>query len=193
MSGEPPPRALGIGQRLLLAVVCQIWLFATLFGQRYEFEFLVVSIVQLVAVALFSLRLRHMRYINDRWIRVVILLVVLLVVALDLAVSGRVLAGLSPWSVTLTIIPIAAVLAFAGAAYCYFKTPTRMMLLLYTISYVAGMRAVALIFSGQGSSGPETPGIVTIMEGAISIIYPVIFIFRGQYSPVARPEFVHHS
>jgi hypothetical protein len=188
MSGGIPPRTLGLGQRILLAVACQLWLCANLFAQRSEFESIAVSLVQLAAVVLISLRLRHMTHINDRWVRVAILLVVLLVVAVDLTISGRELAGLSIWFSTVKIIPVAAVLAFAGVVYCFFKTPTRFMLLLYTVSFVAAMRAIDLMFTGQGNSESGSFGNVTIVEAVVSVIYPIVFIFRGNYSPVsAKP------
>ena len=188
MSGETPPRTLGLGQRILLAVACQLWLWANLFAPRSEFESIAVSLVQLAAVVLISLRLRHMTSINDRWIRVAILLVVLLVVAVDLTISGRELAGLSIWFSTVKIVPVAAVLGFAGAFYCFLKPPTRFMLLLYTVSFVAAIRAVSLMFSGQSSDGGEL-GTVTVVEAVVSMIYPIFFVIRGRYSPVA----VHHT
>lgn len=187
MSDQAPPRTLRFGQRILLALACQLWLWANLWAERSEFESIIVSLVQLAAVVLISVRLRHMKGINDRWIRVAILLVVVLVVAIDLTISGRELAGLSIWFSTVRIIPVAAFLAFAAVVYCFFKTPTRMMLLLYTVSFVAGMRAIALMFSGQRSSDSGTLGTLTVVEALVSTIYPIVFMFRGRYSPVMKP------
>jgi len=182
------PRTLGIGQRFFLAVACQLWLWVNLFSQASEFEAIAVSIVQLVAVVLISLRLRHMTAINDRWVRVAILVVVLLVAAVDLTIAGRELAGLSLWFSTAKLVPVAGFLALVGVIYCFFKAPTRIMLLLYTVSFVAGMRAIALMLSAQGSSETGEFGTLTIVEAVASMIYPLVFIFRGRYTPVPEPE-----
>ena len=176
-------RTLGLGQRIFLAVACQLWLWVNLFSQASEFEAIAVSIVQLIAVVLIALRLRHMTTINDWWVRVVILLVVLLVAAVDLTIAGRELAGISLWFSTAKLVPVAAVLAFVGVVYCFFKAPTRIMLLLYTVSFVAGMRAIALMLSARGSSGTGDFGTLTIVEAVASMIYPLVFIFKGHYTP----------
>ena len=170
-----------------MAVACQLWLWVNLFSQGSEFEAIAVSIVQLGAVLLISLRLRHMTAINDRWVRIVILLVVLLVAAVDLTIAGRELAGLSIWFSTAKLVPVTGVLAFAGAVYCFFKAPTRMMLLLYTVSFVAGMRAIALMISAQASDSGNF-GTLTIVEAVASTIYPLVFIFKGHYTPTPRTE-----
>jgi len=188
MDPRTPTRKLGIGERIFLAVACQLWLWVNLFSQTSEFEAIAVSIVQLVAVLLITLRLRHMKAINDRWVRVVILLVVLLVAAVDLTIAGRELAGISLWFSTKKLVPVAGVLAFAGVIYCFFKAPTRIMLLLYTVSFVAGMRAIALMLSAQGSSETGEFGTLTMVEAIVSMIYPLVFIFRGHYTPEPEPE-----
>ena len=188
MDPRTPTRKLGIGERIFLAVACQLWLWVNLFSQTSEFEAIAVSIVQLVAVLLITLRLRHMKAINDRWVRVVILLVVLLVAAVDLTIAGRELAGISLWFSTKKLVPVAGVLAFAGVIYCFFKAPTRIMLLLYTVSFVAGMRAIALMLSAQGSSETGEFGTLTMVEAIVSMIYPLVFIFRGHYTPIPGPE-----
>src|ERR1700747_2769475 len=100
------PRTLGIGQRIFLAIACQLWLWVNLFSQTSEFEAIAVSIVQLAAVLLIALRLRHMTAINDRWVRVVILLVVLVVAAVDLTIAGRELAGISLWFRKRKLLPV---------------------------------------------------------------------------------------
>ena len=182
------PRTLGIGQRIFLAFACQLWLWVNLFSQASEFEAIAVSIVQLVAVVLISFRLRHMRSINDRWVRVVILLVVLLVAAVDLTIAGKELAGFSLWFSTRKLVPVAGVLAFAGAIYCFFKAPTRIMLLLYTVSFVAGMRAIALMLAAQGNAETGNAGTLTIVEAVASMIYPIVFIFKGHYTPMPEPD-----
>jgi hypothetical protein len=183
MDPGTPTRTLRISQRIFLAVACQLWLWVNLFSQESEFEAIAVSIVQILTVVLISLRLRHMTGIKDRWIRVVILLVVLLVAAVDLTIAGRELAGLSLWFSTAKLVPLAALLALAGVIYCFFKGPTRMMLLLYTVSFVAGMRAVALMLSAQNTSEVENFGSLRIVEAVFSMIYPLVFIFRGHYTP----------
>jgi hypothetical protein len=188
MDPNSPTRTLGVGQRILLAVACQLWLWVNLFSQESEFEAIAVSIVQIVTVVLISLRLRHMTGIKDRWIRVVILLVVLLVAAVDLTIAGRELAGLSLWFSTAKLVPVAGLLALAGVVYCFFKAPTRLMLLLYTVSFVAGMRAVALMLSAQSSSEVGNFGTLTIVEAVGSTIYPLVFIFRGHYTPAPETE-----
>ena len=188
MDSVTPRRTLGIRQRIFLAVACQLWLWANLFSQGSEIEAITVSVVQLVAVILISLRLRHMRALNDRWIRVAILVVVLLVAAVDLTIAGRELAGLSLWFSIAKLVPVAAVLAFASVIYCFFKAPTRITLLLYTVSFVAGMRAVALMCEGQGNPEGENLGNVAIVEAVISAIYPLVFIFRGRFSPMAKTD-----
>ena len=188
MDPGPPARTLGIGQRFFLAIACQLWLWVNLFSQTSEFEAIAVSIVQLMAVVLITLRLRHMKSINDRWVRVVILLVVLLVAAVDLTIAGRELAGISLWFSTRKLFPVAGFLAFVGAIYCFFKAPTRIMLLLYTVSFVAGMRAIALMLAAQGSSETGNFETLTIVEAVVSMIYPLVFIFRGHYTPEPSTE-----
>jgi hypothetical protein len=187
MDSVTPRRTLGIRQRIFLAIACQLWLWANLFAQGSEVEAITVSLVQLVAVVLISLRLRHMQALNDRWVRVAILVVVLLVAAVDLTIAGRELAGLSVWFSIAKMVPVAAVLAFASVIYCFFKAPTRITLLLYTISFVAGMRAVALMLEGQGNEAGNL-GTVTIVEAVVSAIYPLVFIFRGRFSPMAKSD-----
>jgi hypothetical protein len=186
MDSVTPRRTLGIRQRIFLAVACQLWLWANLFSQDSEVEAITVSLVQLVAVVLISLRLRHMRALNDHWVRIAILVVVLLVAAVDLTIAGRELAGLSVWFSIAKLVPVAAVLAFASVIYCFFKAPTRMTLLLYTVSFVAGMRAVTLMLEGQGSAEQGNLGPVTIVEAVVSAIYPLVFLFRGRFSPMAK-------
>jgi hypothetical protein len=188
MDSVNPRRTLGIRQRIFLAIACQLWLWANLFSQGSEVEAITVSLVQLVAVVLISLRLRHMRALNDRWVRVAILVVVLLVAAVDLTIAGRELAGLSVWFSIAKLVPLAAVLAFASVIYCFFKAPTRITLLLYTVSFVAGMRAVALMLEGQGSAEEGNLGTVTIVEAVASAIYPLVFLFRGRFSPMAKSD-----
>src|SRR3984957_16889094 len=174
MDSVTPRRTLEIRQRIFLAIACQLWLWANLFAESSEVEAITVSLVQLVAVVLISLRLRHMQALNDRWVRVAILLVVLLVAAVDLTIAGRELAGLSVWFSTAKLVPVAGFLALAGVIYCFFKAPTRIMLLLYTVSFVAGMRAIALMLSAQGSSETGEFGTLTIVEALVSMIYPVV-------------------
>jgi len=188
MDPGAPARTLGISQRIFLAIACQLWLWVNLFSQASEFEAIAVSIVQLIAVLLISLRLRHMPAINDRWVRVVILVVVLLVAAVDLTIAGKELAGFSLWFSTSKLVPVAGLLAFAGVIYCFFKAPTRIMLLLYTVSFVAGMRAVALMLSAQGSSETGSFETLTIFEAVASMIYPLVFVFKGHYTPVPESE-----
>ena len=188
MDSVTPRRTLGIRQRIFLAIACQLWLWANLFLQASEVEAITVSLVQLVAVVLISLRLRHMKALSDRWVRVAILVVVLLVAAVDLTIAGRELAGLSVWFSVAKMVPLAAVLAFASVIYCFFKAPTRMALLLYTVSFVAGMRALALMLEGQGSSEPGNLGTVSIGEAVVSAIYPLVFIFRGRFSPMVKAD-----
>jgi hypothetical protein len=188
MDSVTPRRTLGIRQRIFLAIACQLWLWANLFLQGSEVEAITVSLVQLAAVILISLRLRHMRALNDRWIRVAILVVVLLAAAVDLTIAGRELAGLSVWFSVAKLIPVAAVLAFASVIYCFFQAPTRITLLLYTVSFVAGMRAVTLMFEGQGNPEAENLGSVVLVEAVVSTIYPLAFIFKGQFSPMAKAD-----
>ena len=188
MDSVTPRRTLGIRQRIFLAIACQLWLWANLFAQGSEVEAIAVSLVQLLAVVLISLRLRHMQALNDRWVRVAILVVVLLVAAVDLTIAGRELAGLSVWYSIAKLVPVAAVLAFASVIYCFFKAPTRITLLLYTVSFVAGMRAVTLMLEGQGNAGQGNLGTLTIVEAVVSAIYPLVFIFRGRFSPMAKSD-----
>jgi hypothetical protein len=183
MDPGAPTRTLGISQRIFLAIACQLWLWANLFSQASEFEAIAVSIVQLVAVVLIAFRLRHMRAINDRWVRMAILIVVLLVAAVDLTIAGRKLTGLSLWFSTRKLVPVAGVLAFAGVIYSFFKAPTRIMLLLYTVSFVAGMRAIALMIAAQAEPEAGNFSTLTLVEAVASMIYPLVFIFRGNYTP----------
>jgi hypothetical protein len=188
MDPDAPTRTLGISQRIFLAIACQLWLWVNLFLQASEYEAIAVSIVQLVAVVLIAFRLRHMRSINDRWVRVGILIVVLLVAAVDLTIAGRKLTGLSLWFSTRKLVPEAGVLAFAGVIYCFFKAPTRIMLLLYTVSFVAGMRAIALMLAAQAEPDAANFSTLTLVEAIASMIYPVVFIFRGHYTPEAMHD-----
>src|SRR5258707_12400105 len=97
MDSVTPRRTLGLRQRIFLAIACQLWLWANLFSQGSEVEAITVCLVQLVAVIMICLRLRHMGTLTDRWVRVAMLLVLLLWAAVDLTIAGRESSRLSVW------------------------------------------------------------------------------------------------
>jgi hypothetical protein len=88
--------------------------------------------------------------------------------------------------------PIELFAALAAIGYCIFTKPTRLMLLLYTITYVAGIHAVALtlmFFASRSSAAPSadfspflTAKSLSIFGLLISLIYPTYFVAKGRYA-----------
>jgi hypothetical protein len=183
-------RKLGVNQRVLLAVACELWICANIFPRRSELGFFIVSLVQLIAAALIFVRLRNSpSYFRMRGL---ILLVVVFTTAVDLFVALWQLSGheFPLWIATLGPIELAA--AIAAIIYCIFTKPTRLMLLLYTITFVAGVHAVALTLAFLGSRSGEaaradfspflSPNALSIFGLLISLIYPIYFVAKGRYA-----------
>jgi hypothetical protein len=183
-------RKLGLNQRVLLAVACELWICANIFPRRSEIGFFIVSLVQLIAAALIFVRLRNSpSYFR---IRGVILLVVVFIAAVDLFIALWQLSGheFPLWIATLGPLELVAVVA--AIIFCILTKPTRLMLLLYTITFVAGVHAVALTLSflGGRSGGPASadflpflsPNALSIFGLLISLIYPIYFVAKGRYA-----------
>jgi hypothetical protein len=183
-------RKLGVSQRVLLAVACELWICANIFPQRSELGFLIVSLVQLIAAALIFVRLRNSpSYFRMRGL---ILLVVVFTTAVNLFIAACQLSG-HEFPLWIAILgPIELVAAVAAIIYCIFTKPTRLMLLLYTITFVAGVHAgaLALAFLG-GRSGAAasadfspllSPNALSIFALLISLIYPIYFVAKGRYA-----------
>ncbi|HZC36320.1 MAG TPA: hypothetical protein VE242_11930, partial [Chthoniobacterales bacterium] len=84
-------RKLGVNQRILLALACELWICANIFPRRSNLGFFIVGLVQLIAVVLIFVRLRNSP--SDFWIRSFILLVVVFVTAVDLFIAVWQLSG----------------------------------------------------------------------------------------------------
>lgn len=184
-------RRLGVNQRVVLALACELWICANIFPRPSDLGFCIVSVVQLVAAALIFVRLRNSP--SHLWIRSSILFVVLFITAVDLFIALWQLSGhnFPIWLANLG--PIELVAALVGIVYCFLTKPTRMMLLLYTITFVAGVHAVALTLAFLGDPSRTTPGAdfspfltaakaLSILEVALSVIYPIYFILKGRYA-----------
>jgi hypothetical protein len=185
-------RKLGVNQRVMLALACELWICANIFPGRSHIGLLIVSLVQLIAVVLYFVRLRHTIGTSHFWFCTAILLVVLVITAGDflIALSQRYGRSFPVWLPNLG--PIELVAALIGVGYCFLAKPTRMMLLLYTITFVAAVHAVALTSalagnfagapSGSGFSRiPTAATAVSLLELAVSVIYPIYFIVKGRY------------
>jgi len=183
-------RKLGVNQRVLLALACELWICANIFPRRSELGFCIVSLVQLIAAALIFVRLRNSPgYFR---IRGLILLVVIFVTIVDLFIALWQLSGneFPLWIAGLGPIELAA--AVAALIYCIFTKPTRLMLLLYTITFVAGVHAVELTLAflrrpleASPSAGfPPflSPNALSIFSLLVSLIYPIYFIAKGRYA-----------
>jgi hypothetical protein len=183
-------RKLGVNQRVLLALACELWICANIFPQRSDLGFCVVSFVQLIASILIFIRLRNSPgYFR---IRSLVLLVVVFITAVDLFIALWQLSGheFPLWIATLG--PIELVAALVAIVYCIFTKPTRLMLLLYTVTFVAGIHAVALtlLFFGSRSNAAAsadfspflTAKSLSIIGLVFSLIYPIYFIAKGRYA-----------
>jgi hypothetical protein len=183
-------RKLGVNQRVLLALACELWICANIFPRPSDLGFCIVSLVQLIASALIFVRLRNSpSYFR---IRGLILLVVVFITAVDLFIALWQLSGhaFPLWIATFGPIELAA--ALAAIVYCIFTKPTRLMLLLYTITFVAAVHAVGLtlVFLGNLASGapsadfsPFPSAKVLIIFGLlVSLIYPIYFVAKGRYA-----------
>lgn len=183
-------RKLGVNQRVLLALAGELWICANIFPRRSAVGLCIVGLVQLIAAALIFVRLRNSpSYFR---IRGLVLLVVVLVTVVDLFIAVWQLSGneFPLWFATLGPIELAA--AVAAIIYCIFTKPTRLMLLLYTITFVAGIHAVALTLAFLGrepGASPSAgfspflyPNALSIFSLLISLIYPIYFIAKGRYA-----------
>jgi hypothetical protein len=183
-------RKLGVNQRVLLALACVLWICANLFPQRSDLGLCIVSLVQLIAAILIFVRLRHSTgYFRTRSLA---LLVVVLVTVVDLLISLWQLSGheFPLWVANLGPIELAA--ALAAVIYCIFTRPTRLMLLLYTVTFVAGIHAVALTLvfwenrSSAAASADFSPFLtaksLSIFGLIVSLIYPIYFVAKGRYA-----------
>jgi hypothetical protein len=183
-------RKLGVNQRVLLALACVLWICANLFPQRSDLGLCIVSLVQLIAAILIFVRLRHSTgYFRTRSLA---LLVVVLVTGVDLFISLWQLSGheFPLWVANLGPIELAA--ALAAVIYCIFTRPTRLMLLLYTVTFVAGIHAVALtlVFWGNRSSAAASADFLPFLTAKslsifgliVSLIYPIYFVAKGRYA-----------
>jgi hypothetical protein len=184
-------RKLGVNQRVLLALACELWICANIFPQRSDFGLCIVSFVQLIAVALIFVRLRNSS--SHFRIRSLILLVVVFITGVDLFIALWQLSGRAfpLWLGNLGPIELAA--ALAGIVYCIFTKPTRLMLLLYTITFVAGVHAIALtlaFLSNRSGAVPDadfSPFLtaaktLSMIELLVSLIYPIYFVVKGRYA-----------
>jgi hypothetical protein len=184
-------RKLGVNQRVLLALACELWICANIFPRRSDLGFVIVSLVQLIAVALIYVRLRNSP--SHFWIRSFTLRGVVFVTAVDLFIALWQLSGRNfpLWIANLGPIGLAA--ALLGLLYCFFTKPTRLMLLLYTITFVAGVHAVALTLALLGKLAGAVPSsdfspfltaarTFSIFELLVSVIYPIYFVVKGRYA-----------
>jgi hypothetical protein len=184
-------RELGLNQRVLLALACQLWICANIFPRRSNLGFCIVSLVQLIAVILIYVRLRHSpRYFRAR---TPVLGVVLFITGVDLFIALWQLSGRNfpLWIANLGPVELAA--AVIAYVYCIVTKPTRLTLLLYTITFVAGTHAVALTLALFGAAAGGVPSAdfspfvtaaktLSIFELVISLVYPVYFVLRGRYA-----------
>jgi hypothetical protein len=150
----------------------------------------IVSLVQLIAAALIFVRLRHSP--SNFRIRRLILLVVVFITVVDLFIALWQLSGreFPLWIATLGPIELAA--ALAAIVYCIFAKPTRLALLLYTITFVAGVHAVALTLALFGSLAGAAPDAnfspflsaktLSIFGLLVSLVYPIYFVAKGRYA-----------
>ena len=183
-------RKLGVNQRVLLALACELWICANIFPQRSDLGFCIVSFVQIIAAILIFVRLRNSPgYFR---IRSLVLLVVVFITGVDLFIALWQLSGQEfPFWIA-NLGPIELVAAVAAIIYCIFTKPTRLMLLLYTVTFVAGIHAVALtlLFFGIRSSGAPSADFSPFLTAKslrffgliISLIYPIYFVAKGRYA-----------
>jgi hypothetical protein len=186
-------RRLGLGQRICLAIACELWICANIFPRRSDLGFCIVSVVQLIAVVLIFLRLRRSPAAPHFRIRSGILLVVLFITGIDLFTAFWQLSGHNFPVGIANLGPIELVAALVGVIYCFYTKPTRLMLLLYTITFVAAVHAVALTLAFAGALAGTPPSadfspfltmakMLSIFEVAVSVIYPIYFILKGRYA-----------
>jgi hypothetical protein len=185
-------RKLGVNQRVILALACELWICANIFPRHSDIGFLIVNFVQLIAVILFFLRLRHTSGTSHFWACSAILVVVLVVTAVDFSIAFSQLSGRGFPGWFANFGPAELVAALIGIGYCFLAKPTRMMLLLYTITFVAAVHAVALTlalagnFSGAPPNAQFSPFLtaakaLSLLEVAVSVIYPIFFVIKGRY------------
>jgi len=183
-------RKLGVNQRVLLAFACELWICANIFLGRSDLGFWIVSLVQLIAAVLIFGRLRN----SPSYFRVrsLVLLVVVFITGVDLFIALWQLSAheFPIWIANVGPIELAA--AFLAIVYCILTRPTRLMLLLYTITFVAGVHAVALTLafmnarSGGIPSADFSPFLAVktlrIFGLLVSLIYPIYFVAKGRYA-----------
>jgi hypothetical protein len=184
-------RKLGVNQRVLLAAACQLWICANIFPRRSGIEFFIVGLVQLIAAALIFIRLRNSP--SQFLARSLVLLVVVFITGVDLFIALWQLSGhaLPLWVTNLGPIELAAAVIAIG--YCILSKPTRLTLLLYTVTFVGGVHAVALTFAFLGKLSGAVPDLafsrfvsagktLNILELVISVICPLYFVVKGRYA-----------
>ena len=189
-------RRLSIRQRFLLGIACQLWIWINFLSHRSEIEAMVVSLIQLIAVILLFQRVqRTSSEKKEFYRRGVVLLIVLIIALVDFGVVALSAAGkrLPVWLSTLG--PIELVLVLGGVLYCFLQRPTRILLMLYTVAVVAAIQAAtltstlvaALSSTSHGSDYVALLGLektITLFCAAASMIYPILFLLKGQYSKV---------
>jgi hypothetical protein len=188
-------RRLSIRQRFLLGIACQLWIWVNFLSHRSAVETSVVSVIQLIAVVLLFLRLKRTRDRKEFYGRGIVLLITLIITLVNLgtvflAISGR---AIPIWLSSLGAVEL--VFALGAVLYTFLQRPTRILLILYTVSFVAAIQAgtltstlvATLSRTANGSDYAALLGIqkiITLFAAAGSMIYPILFLIRGQYSKV---------
>ncbi|MBV8813635.1 MAG: hypothetical protein JO271_04015 [Verrucomicrobia bacterium] len=188
-------RRLSIRQRFLLGIACQLWIWVNFLSHRSAVETSVVSVIQLIAVVLLFLRLKRTRDGKEFYGRGIVLLITLIITLVNLgtvflAISGR---AIPIWLSSLGAVEL--VFALGAVLYTFLQRPTRILLILYTVSFVAAIQAgtltstlvATLSRTANGSDYAALLGIqkiITLFAAAGSMIYPILFLIRGQYSKV---------
>jgi hypothetical protein len=107
-----------------------------------------------------------------------------------LGISGR---AIPIWLSSFGAVEL--VFALGAVLYTFLQRPTRILLILYTVSFVAAIQAgtltstliATLSRTANGSDYAALLGIqkiITLFAAAGSMIYPILFLIRGQYSKV---------
>ena len=161
------------------------------FPRRSNVGFLIVGFVQLVAAALIFVRLRHSP--SQFRARSLVLVVVAFITGVDLFIAVWHLSGGDFPVFVANLGPIELAVAVIAIVYCVFSKPTRLSLLLYTVTFVAGVHAMALtlVFLGNFSGAVPSPDFspflsaaktLSVLELVASIIYPLYFVVKGRYA-----------
>jgi hypothetical protein len=188
-------RRLSIRQRFLLGIACQLWIWVNFVAHRSAIEATVVSLIQLVAVILIFLRVKRTPGEKEFYARGIVLLITLIITLVNLGIIFLNTSGqtIPVWLSSLG--PVGLVFALGAALYSFLQRPTRMLLILYTVSFVAAIQAgtltstlvASLSQTAHSSDYAALLGlqkIITLFAAAGSMIYPILFLIRGQYSKV---------